>query len=85
MRNLWQVGPNHTAPRFAGDILLFVAAVDRPEHLRVADAIASWQDYTTGAIESHEIASNHFEMVQPAALAQIGAVVAEKLRPRPGV
>nr|ACJ60991.1 TEG8 [uncultured soil bacterium] len=83
MRNLWEVGPRHTAPRFAGDILLFVASVDRPEHLQVADAIASWEDFTSGTIEPHEIPTNHFEMVQPAALAQIGSIVAEKLRPRP--
>nr|ADU56091.1 hypothetical protein CA878-13 [uncultured organism CA878] len=84
MRNLWEVGPRHTASPFAGDILLFVATVDRPAHLPVADAVASWEDFTSGTIEPHEIPTNHYEMVQPAALAQIGAIVAEKLRPRPG-
>nr|ACJ60951.1 VEG9 [uncultured soil bacterium] len=83
MRNLWEVGPRHTASPFNGDILLFVATVDRPQHLPVAVAAASWKDYTTGTIESHEIASNHYDMVQPAALAQIGAIVAEKLRSQP--
>ncbi len=83
MRNLWQVGPQHSASPFAGDILLFVASVDRPAHLPVSEAIASWRDFTNGTIEPHEIQANHYEMVQPAALAQIGAIVAEKLRPRP--
>ncbi|MEU5264299.1 amino acid adenylation domain-containing protein [Amycolatopsis sp. NPDC021455] len=83
MRNLWEVGPRHTASPFAGDILLFVATVDRPAHLPVPVAVASWQDYTTGTIEPHEIPTNHYDMVQPAALARIGAVVAEKLRSRP--
>ncbi|MDR7276981.1 non-ribosomal peptide synthetase [Catenuloplanes atrovinosus] len=83
MRNLWTVGPDHTAAPFSSDVLLFVATVDRPAHLPVAEAIASWQDLTGGAIEPHEIEVNHYEMVQPAALARIGAVVAEKLR-RPG-
>ncbi|ATL69941.1 non-ribosomal peptide synthetase [Nocardia terpenica] len=83
MQNLWEVGPKHVATRFASDILLFVATVDRPAHLPVAEAIASWKDFTSGTIESHEISTDHYEMVRPAALAQIGAIVAEKLRPRP--
>lgn len=83
MRNLWEVGPRHTASPFAGDILLFIATVDRPAHLPVPVAIASWKDFTSGTIEPHEIPSNHYDMVQPAALAQIGAIVAEKLRSRP--
>jgi nonribosomal peptide synthetase CepC len=83
MRNLWDVGPGHTASPTTGDILLFVATVDRPAHLPVPVAVASWQDYTSGAIESHEIPTNHYDMVQPAAMAQIGAIVAEKLRLRP--
>ncbi|MCS7477864.1 non-ribosomal peptide synthetase [Umezawaea endophytica] len=83
MRNLWEIGPRHTASPFAGDILLFVATVDRPEHLPVPVATTAWADFTTGTVEPHEIPSNHYDMVQPAALAQIGAIVAEKLRPRP--
>ncbi|MEU3626769.1 non-ribosomal peptide synthetase [Amycolatopsis coloradensis] len=84
MRNLWEVGPRHTASQsFASDVLLFIAAVDRPAHMPVDYARDSWKDYTSGTVESHEIPSDHYEMVQPAALAQIGAIVAEKLRPRP--
>ncbi|GAB3738563.1 hypothetical protein GCM10027598_66990 [Amycolatopsis oliviviridis] len=83
MRNLWEVGPRHTSSPFAGDILLFVATVDRPEHLPVSVAKASWKDFTSGAIEAHDIPSNHYDMVQTAALGQIGAIVAEKLRQRP--
>ena len=84
MRNLWQVGPAHTATPFASDILLFVASVDRPRHLPMSEAIASWKEFTSGSIEPHEVPTNHYEMVQPAALAQIGSIVAEKLRQRPG-
>jgi nonribosomal peptide synthetase CepC len=83
MRNLRRVGPEHTARSNGCDILLFVATVDRPAHLPTADAIASWQPLTSGTIEPHEISTGHMEMLQPAALAQIGAIVAEKLRPRP--
>ncbi|RSN30129.1 non-ribosomal peptide synthetase [Amycolatopsis sp. WAC 04169] len=83
MRNLWDVGPRHVSSPFAGDILLFVATVDRPEHLPVSVAKASWKDFTSGTIETHDVPSNHYDMVQTAALGQIGAIVAEKLRQRP--
>ena len=83
MRNLWEVGPRHTTSPSAGDILLFIATVDRPGHLPVPVAKDSWKEFTSGAIEPHEIPSNHYDMVQPAALAQIGPIVAEKLRSRP--
>ncbi|MFJ8013281.1 amino acid adenylation domain-containing protein [Streptomyces sp. NPDC096339] len=83
MRNLAEVGPRHDAPSFAGDILLFVASKDRPPHMPVDWAIASWQPLTSGVLESHEIHVDHNEMMQPASLARIGAIVAEKLRPRP--
>ncbi|MFC3453288.1 amino acid adenylation domain-containing protein [Amycolatopsis speibonae] len=83
MRNLWDVGPKHVSSPFDGDILLFVATVDRPEHLPVSVAKASWKDFTSGTIETHDVPSNHYDMVQTAALGQIGAIVAEKLRHRP--
>ncbi|KZB80203.1 non-ribosomal peptide synthetase [Amycolatopsis regifaucium] len=83
MRNLWEIGPRHTSSPFAGDILLFIATVDRPEHLPVSVAKASWKEFTSGSVEAHEIPSNHYDMVQTAALGQIGAIVAEKLRHRP--
>ncbi|SMD25143.1 nonribosomal peptide synthetase CepC [Kibdelosporangium aridum] len=83
MQHLARVGPMHTSRSFSSDILLFVATVNRPSHLPAADAIASWQPLTTGTVEPHEIATDHMQMLQPAALAQIGAIVAEKLRPRP--
>ncbi|UMP01407.1 non-ribosomal peptide synthetase [Amycolatopsis sp. EV170708-02-1] len=83
MRNLWEVGPRHTTSPSASDILLFIATVDRPGHLPVPVAKSSWKEFTSGAIEPHEIPSNHYDMVQPAALAQIGPIVAEKLRSRP--
>jgi len=83
MRNLAEVGPRHDAPSFAGDILLFIASRDRPPHMPVDWAIASWQPLTSGTVEPHEIPVDHNQMMQPASLAQIGAIVAEKLRPRP--
>jgi len=83
MQHLARVGPTHTSRSFASDVLLFVATVNRPSHLPAADAIASWRPLTSGTVEPHEIPTGHMEMLQPAALAQIGAIVAEKLRPRP--
>jgi nonribosomal peptide synthetase CepC len=83
MGNLRRIGPEHTSRSFGSDILLFVASQDRPSHLPVDVAIASWRPLTSGTVEPHEIPTGHMEMLQPAALAQIGAIVAEKLRPRP--
>jgi nonribosomal peptide synthetase CepC len=83
MGHLRRIGPEHTARSFTSDILLFVASEKRPSHLPAEVAIASWKPLTSGIVEPHEIACGHMEMLQPAALAQIGAIVAEKLRPRP--
>ncbi|MEV7553679.1 amino acid adenylation domain-containing protein [Amycolatopsis sp. NPDC089917] len=83
MGHLRRIGPEHTARSFTSDILLFVATENRPSHLPTEVAIASWKPLTSGTVEPHEIPTGHMEMLQPAALAQIGAVVAEKLRPRP--
>jgi len=83
MRNLSGVGPRHTAPHFGGDILLFIAARDRPAHMPVAYAKASWIPLTSGTVEPYEILADHNEMMQPVSLAQIGSILAEKLRSWP--
>ncbi|MER7668256.1 amino acid adenylation domain-containing protein [Kitasatospora sp. NPDC096128] len=83
MRNLAEVGPRHDASYFASDVLLFIATRNRPAHMPVDWAAVIWQPLTSGTVEPHEIPADHNEMMQPASLARIGAVVAEKLRPRP--
>ncbi|MFI7409572.1 amino acid adenylation domain-containing protein [Streptomyces sp. NPDC049627] len=80
LRNMAGFTPEHTPRTYGGDLLLFVATEDRPEDLPVTDAAAAWRPFVGGRIESHEIAVNHYDMLQPAPLAQIVRVVTEKLR-----
>ncbi|WP_051828466.1 amino acid adenylation domain-containing protein [Streptomyces bicolor] len=80
LRNMAGFTPHHTPRTFGGDLLLFVATEDRPADLPTTEAVAVWQPYVGGEIESHEIAVNHYDMLQPGPLAQIMRIVAEKLR-----
>ncbi|MET8685032.1 amino acid adenylation domain-containing protein [Streptomyces sp. NPDC004732] len=78
--NVGRLTPRHTPRRFEGDLLLFVAAEDRPADTPAAVSAESWRPYITGDIESHEIAAGHYTMLQPAPSARIGGVIADKLR-----
>ncbi|MFK4071529.1 amino acid adenylation domain-containing protein [Streptomyces sp. NPDC029674] len=78
--NVGRLTPRHTPRRFQGDLLLFVAVEDRPADTPAAVSGESWRPYVAGDIESHEVAASHYTMLQPAPSAQIGAVVADKLR-----
>ncbi|MGI5378895.1 amino acid adenylation domain-containing protein [Streptomyces sp. CA-251387] len=80
LRNMAGFTPDHTPRTFGGDLLLFVATADRPADLPVTDAAAAWRPFVGGRIESHEIAVNHYDMLQPTPLAQIVRIVTEKLR-----
>ncbi|MFH8606824.1 amino acid adenylation domain-containing protein [Streptomyces sp. NPDC018029] len=82
--NVGRLTPHHTPRRFQGDLLLFVAAEDRPADTPAAVSGESWRPYIGGDIESHEIAAGHYTMLQPAPSAQIGGIVAEKLRAATG-
>ncbi|CAM5624524.1 Non-ribosomal peptide synthetase OS=Streptomyces alboniger OX=132473 GN=CP975_32040 PE=4 SV=1 [Streptomyces alboniger] len=84
IRNAASFAPDHTPPRFGGDLLLFVATGDRPAELPVSGAAATWQPYIAGAVETHEVDAGHYELFQPAAIAHIGRVVARKLRATDG-
>ncbi|WP_369215998.1 alpha/beta fold hydrolase, partial [Streptomyces flavofungini] len=84
IRNAAAFAPDHTPPRFGGDLLLFVATGDRPAELPVTGAAATWQPYIEGDIETHEVDAGHYELFQPAAIAHIGRVVAQKLRAATG-
>jgi nonribosomal peptide synthetase DhbF len=56
---------------------LFAARRDPVEHGLNARA---WEPYVTGRIEEHAVNCHHGEMTQPGPLAQIGAVIAGRLR-----
>ncbi|NUT28888.1 MAG: hypothetical protein HOV84_23745, partial [Streptomyces sp.] len=79
LRNMAGFTPDHTPRTFDGDLLLFVATEDRPAELPAQDAVTAWRPHIGGRIESHEIAVSHYDMLQPASLAQIMRIVTEKL------
>lgn len=62
---------------FRGDLLLFIATIDQTENAPYSDA---WEPYVDGVIHTHLIASGHTHMMQPESLAEIGPIVASKLR-----
>ncbi|MFH8407404.1 amino acid adenylation domain-containing protein [Streptomyces sp. NPDC018019] len=78
--NAGRLSFGYTPPRFGGDLVIFVATVDRPENSQAWDATASWRPFIGGTIEPHDIATDHYSMLQPAPLAQIGRIVTEKLQ-----
>ncbi|WP_327237952.1 amino acid adenylation domain-containing protein [Streptomyces sp. NBC_01317] len=71
--------PDYTPRHFRGDLLVFVATVDRPQDRPVSEAVATWDPYVSGNVESHEIATRHKEMLKPTPAAHIGRVLTEKL------
>ncbi|AZQ32330.1 non-ribosomal peptide synthetase [Streptomyces cyaneochromogenes] len=77
--NMARFAPGHTPRRFGGDVLLFIAAHDRPEELPVPEARASWAPYTGGAVEAHEIPIDHYRMLHPGNLPPVGRVLTRKL------
>lgn len=77
--NMARFAPGHTPRRFGGDVLLFIAAHDRPEELPAAEARVGWDDFTGGTVESHEIPVDHYRMLHPGNLPPVGRVLTEKL------
>ncbi|GIN03917.1 hypothetical protein Pve01_55750 [Planomonospora venezuelensis] len=66
---------------FDGDVLFFRATVDTIDDALTAE---TWRPHVTGAIENHDVACSHKDMTQPGPIAEIGAIVAARLkRPNP--
>jgi nonribosomal peptide synthetase DhbF len=61
--------------RFDGDVLLFVAT----EEQEATPPIESWQPYVGGRIDVHRIACKHAALMDHAAAARIGRVLASEL------
>ncbi|OKI00759.1 non-ribosomal peptide synthetase [Streptomyces sp. CB02923] len=78
--NSGRLSYGYTPKRFGGDLVVFVATADRPANSQAWDAVGGWRPFVAGDIEPHDIAIDHNNMLQPAPLAQIGRIVAEKLR-----
>jgi thioesterase domain-containing protein/acyl carrier protein len=66
-----------TPGRFRGDLLLFTATIDQPEDTPAADM---WRPYVDGEIKTHPIVTSHDHMTQPESLAQIGPILAAKIK-----
>jgi thioesterase domain-containing protein len=64
---------------FRGDLLLFIAMLDRAPVLSAEDAPSTWRPYMGGEIESHRIEVNHENMTGPEALAEIGRLLTAKI------
>ncbi|MEO3972426.1 amino acid adenylation domain-containing protein [Streptomyces sp. CAU 1734] len=77
--NMARFAPGHTPRRFGGDVLLFIAAHDRPDELPAPAARASWEPFTGGTIEAHEIQVDHYRMLHPGHLPPVGRVLTERL------
>ncbi|MGH3910484.1 MAG: non-ribosomal peptide synthetase, partial [Pseudonocardiaceae bacterium] len=68
---------NRAAPeRFCGDVLFFAATRDKTG---AYPGPAAWAPYTTGQIDTHEIACVHGAMTAPGPLAEIGPILARRL------
>ncbi|MFF3750435.1 amino acid adenylation domain-containing protein [Streptomyces sp. NPDC002018] len=77
--NMARFAPGHTPRRFGGDVLLFIAAHDRPDELPAPAARAGWEPFTGGTIEAHEIPVDHYRMLHPGHLPPVGRVLTERL------
>ncbi|MFJ6392191.1 amino acid adenylation domain-containing protein [Streptomyces sp. NPDC091972] len=77
--NMARFAPGHAPRRFGGDVLLLIAAHDRPDDLPVSRARAGWEPLTGGTVEAHEIPVDHYRMLHPANLPPVGRILTEKL------
>jgi thioesterase domain-containing protein len=80
LANTGRIREEHTPAQFDGDLLLFIAMRDRPALLPADRAAASWAPYVAGHVQEHRIDSNHFGMMRPGPLSEIGHVIAGQLR-----
>ncbi|MBA8825271.1 nonribosomal peptide synthetase DhbF [Saccharopolyspora lacisalsi] len=62
--------------KFRGDVLFFTATVNPAKESLTA---GMWQPYVEGDVDDHDIACEHKDMTQPGPLAEIAAVVEQRL------
>ncbi|QFZ21617.1 non-ribosomal peptide synthetase [Saccharothrix syringae] len=65
-----------TTAHFDGDVLFFAATADKTDG---SPAPADWLAHVTGEVETHDIDCRHGEMTRPGPLAEIAAVLADRL------
>ncbi|MET7458446.1 amino acid adenylation domain-containing protein [Streptomyces sp. NPDC005574] len=66
-----------TPRKFDGDLLFFIATLGKPENPPVP---ALWNAYISGSIREHRIHADHFGMARPEPLAEIGPLIAARLK-----
>ena len=76
MINNARLARTFTPRRFVGNLLMFNCTIDRDDD---TSTTVAWEPYVDGTIGSHNIGSTHNHMTQPAALAQIGPILAAYL------
>ncbi|MEV0390224.1 amino acid adenylation domain-containing protein [Nonomuraea sp. NPDC050643] len=67
----------HDTRPYDGDMLFFRATAGTIDGTPAADA---WRPHVSGAIETHDVACGHKDMTRPGPIADIGAIVAARLR-----
>ncbi|GGK78181.1 hypothetical protein Sme01_44210 [Sphaerisporangium melleum] len=79
--NTSRITDRYVPGRFRGDLLFFMATVDRVEGTPLPD---SWAPFLDGSIDVHDIACAHHRMTWPEHIAEIGRVLRDRLdAPRP--
>jgi thioesterase domain-containing protein len=79
-RRTAELAHRHVPRPFRGDLLLVLAAQDRPADLPLREAATAWSPFVAGEIETHEVAVDHDGMLRPAHVPRIGQVVTERLQ-----
>ncbi|NRQ31710.1 amino acid adenylation domain-containing protein [Nonomuraea sp. NN258] len=75
MGNMGEISQNFRPRPSRGDLLLFAATAGRS----AGSAEEGWEPLVGGAVETHRVAADHYTMLEPASLAEIGRVVAQKI------
>ncbi|GII96329.1 non-ribosomal peptide synthetase [Sinosporangium siamense] len=78
MGNMGEISRNYRPRPSRGDLLLFVATAGRPAG-SAEEAEEAWKPLVAGAVETHRVAADHYTMLEPASLAEIGRVVTQKI------
>ncbi|MFD7257551.1 amino acid adenylation domain-containing protein [Streptomyces sp. NPDC059874] len=63
--------------RYGGDVTVLVASLDKVD---ISPTPQTWRPYVAGEITAHHLERNHNDLMKPAALAEIGRILAAELR-----
>ncbi|WP_406383456.1 amino acid adenylation domain-containing protein [Streptomyces sp. NBC_01618] len=63
--------------RFPGDVTVLVASLDKVD---ISPTPETWRPYVGGEIKAHYLERSHNDLMKPAALAEIGQILAAELR-----